>query len=136
MSSEIHFELVSPEERLISQSVYLAEMPGDAGMFGVMGGHAALVSSLNAGVVTLYSEKGGDAQKIFIAGGFADVTPDNCTVLAEEAVNVKDLNQESLEQYLKDLHEDVELAVEAIDKKHIKEKIALVKAKLVALTGY
>lgn len=136
MSSEIHFELVSPEERLISQSVYLAEIPGDDGLFGVMGGHAALVSSLKAGVVTLHAEKGGDVQKIFIAGGFADVTPDNCTVLAEEAVNVKDLSQESLEQYLKDLREDLELAVEAVDKKHVKEKIELVKAKIVAITGY
>ncbi len=133
MSSTIQFELVSPEEKLISEGVYLAEIPGDDGYFGVIHGHSSLVSSLKPGVVHLHKEQGGETRKIFIAGGFADVSAENCTVLAEEAVDVKDLNKDSLDQYLIDLNEDLNLAEESHDKKRILKKIEIVKAKLSAL---
>lgn len=132
----INFELVSPEEKLVSEDMYLAEIPGDDGVFGVMGGHCSLVSSLGNGVVKLHKEEGGEVREIFIAGGFADVSPENCTILAEEAIDVKDLNQESLEQYLSDLNEDLNMAEEEADKIRIKNKIDLTKAKITAITGY
>ncbi len=132
MSNIIQFELVSPEEKLISESVYMVEIPGDEGRFGVMRGHCSLLSSLKAGVVRLFKEQGNDAKEIFISGGVADVTAKRCTILAEEAILVSDLNKESLEQLLSDLSEDIEMASEETDKKHIQEKIALTKAKIVA----
>jgi len=133
MSNVIQFELVSPEEKLISESVYMVEIPGDEGRFGVMNGHCSLLSSLKPGVVRLFKEQGGEAKEIFIAGGFADVADGNCTVLAEEAIPVSDLNKESLEQLLTDLSEDIGMASEKIDKKHIQEKIVLTKAKIAAV---
>lgn len=137
MSKEINFELVSPEERLVSETVHLAEIPGDDGVFGVMAGHCSLVSSLSAGVVKLHkSEDGQDVRKIFIAGGFADVTSENCTVLAEEAIDVKNLNKDSLNQYLSDLNEDLNLAKEAHDKQRVQKKIDITKAKILAVTGF
>tara|TARA_R110001592_G_scaffold20926_9_gene84653 strand:- start:38092 stop:38502 length:411 start_codon:yes stop_codon:yes gene_type:complete len=136
MSNVIQFELVSPEERLISESAYLIEIPSDEGTFGVMKGHCSLLSSLRAGVVTLHKTQGGDVKKIFIAGGFADVTADNCTVLAEEAIPVRDLNKESLEQLLSDLNDDISLAAEKSDKKHIEDKIAITKAKISAISNH
>ncbi len=135
MSNVIQFELVSPEEKLVSEAVYLAEMPGDEGFFGVMKGHSSLLSSLKPGVVRLQREPGGDKQEIFIAGGFADVTAESCTVLAEDAIPVKDLNKESLEQHLTDLGEDLGMAEEKLDKERIKEKIAITKAKISAVVG-
>ncbi len=135
MSNQINFELVSPEARLVSQAVHLAEIPGEEGMFGVMAGHCALVSLLKCGVVKLHKTKDGEEQRIFITGGFADVTGESCTVLAEEAIDVKDLNVESLEQYLKDLNEDLDLASESADKKRIKNRIEITKAKITAVTG-
>jgi len=135
--SEIFFELVSPEKKLISEPVYMAEIPGDEGMMGILSGHCGLVSSLSAGVVRLHKTEGDkDVRKIFIAGGFADITPDNCSVLAEEAISIDDLDKDSLEQSLRDLNEDLSLLVEAADIKRTKEKIALTKAKLVAVAGY
>lgn len=131
MANMINFELVSPEEKLVSEEVYIAEMPGDMGMFGVAAGHVSLVSSLQPGVVRLLKESGDtNPRKIFITGGFADVTAKNCVVLAEEAIDVKDLNTASLEQHLKDLNEDLGLAKEQVDVMRIKDKIALTKAKL------
>ena len=130
MSHLVQFELVSPEEKLVSEPMYLVEVPGDDGVFGVMSGHESLVSSLRAGVVRLHKEQGGDVRNIFIAGGFADVTAESCTVLAEEAVDIKDLNKDSLEQYLVDLNEDLNLAEEVHDKLRIKQKIEVTKVKI------
>lgn len=130
MSNNIHFELVSPEKKLISQDVYSVQIPGDEGEFGVLANHSSLLSSLKSGVVKLYETEGAKPRKIFIAGGFADVTATNCTVLAEEAIPVEDLNRESLEQHLKDLNEDLTMVSEAADKRRVFNKIELVKAKL------
>ena len=135
MTKTTHFELVSPEKKLMSEPVYMAVIPGDEGVMGVMGGHCSLLSSLRTGVVKIYKSEGGDITKIFIAGGFADITPESCTVLAEEALNVHDFNQESLEQDLRDLNEDMGLAAEKQDKERVREKIRLVEAKLRAIAA-
>ena len=131
MTNVINFELVSPEEKLVSAPMYMVEVPGDDGAFGVMAGHCSLVSSLRAGVVRLHEEQGGsNVREIFIAGGFADVTAQNCTILAEGAIDVKDLDKEGLEQDLVNFGEDLTLAVETEDKTRIENKITLTKAKL------
>ncbi len=132
----INFELVSPEAKLVSEPMYLVEVPGDEGAFGVAVGHCSLVSSLRAGVVRLHKEEGtSDVREIFIAGGFADVTAESCTILAEEAIDVKDLNKESLEQHLSDLGEDLEMSEEAEDKARVQAKITLTQAKLNAVSA-
>ncbi len=133
MSNNIHFELVSPEKKLISQDVYSVQIPGDEGEFGVLANHSSLLSSLKLGVVKLYETQDAAPRNIFIAGGFADVSATNCTVLAEEAIPVEDLNRESLEQHLKDLNEDLGMAAETADKARVSDKIALVKAKIAAV---
>ena len=130
----IHFELVSPEEKLVSDDVYIAEMPGDMGVFGVAAGHVSLISALQPGVVRLLKESGDrNPRKIFVTGGFADVTAKNCSVLAEEAIDVKDLDKDSLETDLKNFSEDLTLAKETADVTRIKDKIAMTKAKLRAV---
>ena len=86
MAEGIQFELVSPAEKLVSEKCHMVVVPGDEGMIGVLPGHSALVSSLKAGVVKMYkSENDNEPKRIFIAGGFADINPELCTVLAEEA---------------------------------------------------
>lgn len=132
MSSKINFELVSPERKLVSEPVYMVVMPGDEGMFGVAAGHCSLVSSLQHGVVKIYRAENDNPVKYFIAGGFADVTAQQCTVLAEEAILVSDLDADSLEQRLKDLNEDYDSATEASERRRVFDKINLVKAKLYA----
>ena len=130
----IQFELVSPERRLVSEPVAMAVIPGTEGEFGVLAGHSALVASLKPGVVELQLE-GQDSRRIFIAGGFADVTSEQCTVLAEEAVNVSELDQEALQKQASALDEDLGLAKEDTDKARIEKKLALVNAKLDAIAA-
>lgn len=126
----INFELVSPEAKLVSEPVHMAVIPGDEGEFGVLAGHSSLVASLKPGVVELRQEEGGDVRKIFIAGGFADVTAAQCTVLAEEAVNVSDLDAAALEQQIANLNEDMGMAKEEADKNRIIRKLEVANAKL------
>lgn len=130
----IQFELVSPEEKLISEPVKMATIPGEEGEFGVGPMHSALVASLKPGVVKL-TDANGEKRSIFITGGFADVTAELCTILAEEAVNVNDMDKAAIEQQIADLKEDVAAAVEPADKKRIEKKLKMAKAKLGAVTG-
>jgi F-type H+-transporting ATPase subunit epsilon len=133
--TQINFELVSPEAKLVSEPVYMAVIPGEEGVVGVLPGHASLVASLKPGVVELYEAEGAEPRRIFIAGGFADVTPDNCSVLAEEAVNLADLSRDDVEQEIKTLNHDLELASEDADKARIGRRLALAEAKLQAVAA-
>ncbi|MCK5374823.1 MAG: ATP synthase F1 subunit epsilon [Alphaproteobacteria bacterium] len=134
---QIHFELISPEDKLVSEPVYMAEIPGYDGVFGILPGHSSMIFSLRPGVVKLHKNEGdNDAKKIFIVGGFADVTGTNCTVLAEKAIMVSDLDKDSLEQSLTDLNEDLGSAESFADEQRIREEIILTKTKIHALTGY
>jgi F-type H+-transporting ATPase subunit epsilon len=77
------FSLVSPERELYSGQVNQVDAPGSEGDFGVLPGHAPFMTALREGDVTVHE---GAARKVFsIKGGFADVTPDGFTVLAEQA---------------------------------------------------
>lgn len=130
-----NFELVSPEARLVSEPATMAIIPGEEGEFGVLPGHTSLVATVRPGVVTVHRPGYSEPQRIFIAGGFADVSATNCTVLAEEAVSIEDLNAAALEQSLRDLREDLALAKDDFERIRLERKIALVKAKLEAVTG-
>ena len=128
-----NFELVSPERRLLSEPATMVIVPGEEGHFGVLPGHSALVATIKPGVVEIHMN--GEVRRIFIAGGFADVTPTSCTILAEEAINVADLHQEALEKSLVNLREDLALVKDDIERARVTKKINLVLAKIEAITG-
>lgn len=128
------FELVSPERKLISGTAKMVTIPGEEGDFGVLPGHSALVATIRPGVVEILMADGA-SQRIFIAGGFADVSPTNCTVLAEEAVNVNDFNAADFEQTIRNLTEDMTMAKDDFEKARIARKLTLTRAKLQGVTG-
>ena len=100
------FELVSPERLLLSEPVDMVVVPGAEGDFGVLMRHAPLVSGVRPGVISVYN--GGQVtERIFVAGGFAEVTPSRCTVLAEQATPVTEIDRPAAEQQLKDGREDL-----------------------------
>lgn len=130
------FELVSPERRLIEGPARMAVIPGVEGDFGVLAGHSALLAALRPGILTLDMEGLPGRQSIFIAGGFADVTADRCTVLAEEALPVVDLDRTALETDLANLREDLAGEADAVRREAINRRIGVVCAKLSAATGH
>jgi F-type H+-transporting ATPase subunit epsilon len=83
MAGKLHFSLVSPERELFSGEVDQVDAPGSEGDFGVLVGHAPFMTTLKEGRVTAYDE---DVSFTFeVRGGFADVTPEGLTILAEHA---------------------------------------------------
>ncbi len=129
-SKTFTFELVSPERKLFSGPVRMVEIPGEEGDFGVLPGHSALVASIRPGVIRVTLAEGGEPRRVFVAGGFADVSPANCTVLSEEAVDVKDLDPAVLARDLKNLEEDLNLAKDDGARARIRRQIMLAQARL------
>ncbi len=126
------FELVSPERVLASEEASMVVVPGEAGDFGVLADHAPLLSSIRPGVVTVTSPDG-SVRKIFVAGGFADVNGKICSVLAEEAVNVNEIDRAKVEDQLKNLQDDLSFAKDdAIKAAFIQRQIEVAKVKLAA----
>ena len=87
MADKLHFSLVSPAKELFSGEVDHVIAPGTEGEFGVLPMHAPFMSTLKNGVVRVL-EGSAVTMSIFVRGGFADVTPEGLTILAEEAVNL------------------------------------------------
>ncbi len=99
MADKVDFELVSPAKLLYSDAVEMVVVPGSEGDFGVLPGHAPLISLVRPGVIAIH--EGGKVQdRIFVAGGFAEVTPTRCTVLAEEAMSVAEIDRARAEARL------------------------------------
>lgn len=106
MSDNFTFELVSPERLLLSEEAQQVVVPGSDGYFTVMAHHAPLMSTVKPGVVeaTLSS---GEEKRIFVRGGFADVSLNGFTLLAEQAIPIEELDADALAQEISDAEEDV-----------------------------
>lgn len=89
-------ELVSPEKLLLSRAVEMAVLPAAEGEMGVLPGHAPMIVTLRGGVISV-TEGGQVTERLFVAGGFAEVTPGRCTVLADEATPVATLSKAAAE---------------------------------------
>ena len=100
-----HFELVSPEKLLFSGDVESVVAPGADGQFTVLANHAPVMTTLKPGVVTIALASG--SEKLFVRGGFADVNGKGFTILAEQAVAVKDVDVAKLDADIKDAREDM-----------------------------
>ena len=100
-----HFELVSPQKIAFSGEVDQVDVPGAEGDFGVLAGHAPLISLLRPGVMTVYS--GGQQTKIVVHGGFAEVGPNGLTVLADVATSIGDIDRAALQAQIAEMEQKV-----------------------------
>ncbi len=92
-------EIVSPDKLLLSQPVDMAVIPAAEGDMGVMPGHSPMIVLLRGGTIVLH-EGGRPTSRLFVSGGFAEITPDRCTVLADEAVPVAEVSRATAESRL------------------------------------
>ena len=97
----VQFELVTPARVVQSEYVYMVTVPGGDGDFGVLPKHAPLLTTLRPGTIDIHGQDGKVKDRIFVEEGFAEVTPDRCTVLAEEAMRVDDIHRDFAESRLK-----------------------------------
>lgn len=97
-------ELVSPEKLLLSRAVEMAVLPAAEGEMGVLPGHAPMIVALRGGVISV-TENGQVTDRLFVGGGFAEVTPERCTVLADEATPLAQLSRATAEQRIREAEE-------------------------------
>lgn len=115
MADKLNFSLVSPERELFAGPVDQVDVPGTEGDLGILPNHSPLMAAIRTGVITVTDA--GVTTQYFVAGGFADVTPEGLTILAERAVAMDDFDRSGLdaeiseaEAALADLTGDAQLA--------------------------
>ena len=106
MAETTLFELVSPEHLIISKDVSMVVVPGTEGLFGVLPRHTSMLSALAPGVIDIYEEDV-ITERVFVINGFAEVTGERCTVLAEDVIPVDKLNPEELEETIVKIRAEV-----------------------------
>ena len=106
MADKLHFSLVSPARELFSGEVDHVIAPGVEGEFGVLANHAPFMTTLKNGVVRVLNDNA-ESMRLFVRGGFADVTPAGLTILAEEAINLESVSVESVQKDMDDLRQTI-----------------------------
>ena len=119
---KIHFDLVSPERMLLSEDVDMVTLPGAEGYFGVLAGHAPVISSLRPGVIEVTGGESPDL-KLFVRGGFAEVDARKVIVLAEEAIPMADFDIAALDQRIRDTEEDLVAASSDAERARVVEQL-------------
>jgi len=99
MPEHVQFDLVTPERLLLSEMVEMVVVPGTEGNFGVLPGHAPLISTIRPGMIEIYQGQT-VTRRIFIVSGIAEVTPEGCTVLADEAMAPDEVDRDAIEAEL------------------------------------
>ena len=122
MAEKIHFDLVSPERMLLSEDVDMVTLPGAEGYFGVLAGHAPVISSLRPGVIEV---TGGTTPnlRLFVRGGFAEVDAKKVIVLAEEAIPMADFDIAALDRRIADTEEDLAIAKTDAERARVSEQL-------------
>jgi F-type H+-transporting ATPase subunit epsilon len=132
----VNLEIVSPEKLLLSRAVDMVVIPASEGDMGVLEGHAPMMVMLRGGVVSLYE---GDriTDSLFVAGGFAEVTPERCTVLAGEAMPVNEIERSEAEKRLRDAEEAMSQVDgnDPVEEELALERVHSARAMLEALDG-
>src|SRR5690606_36824986 len=108
-------------------------VPGGDGDFGVLPRKAPMISTVRPGVISVYETRQAVSQRLFVAGGFAEVTPERCTVLAVEAEPLEEIDRSATEQELRDAREDVADAKDEHEKAAAIKRVTVPEAKVDAL---
>ena len=121
----ISFDLVSPENLIFNDEVGMVIVPGKDGDLGILPGHSKVMSSLRPGRVMVYGEGKNLLKSFFVSGGFAEVNPEKCIVLAESVNEINTLEKSVIEKEIQDL--------EGQETDKAKEQINIAKEKISAL---
>ena len=125
MDTKINFDFVSPEESIVSSEVDMVLIPAIEGDAGILPNHAPYMTILRQGIVEVTFEKD-NIKQYFVEGGFADVTPQKITILAESSINLTDTDDTALIEKLKQIDENILNANES-DKELLIERKAIIE---------
>ena len=120
------FDLVSPEKLLVSGEVTQVDVPGSEGDFGVLAGHAPMVTTLRPGILVVFRD--GGELRVVVNGGFAEVSPTTLTVLADMAVPQDEFDPTVLDGVIKDTEGDIAKATDGWRRDKLSHKVDQLKA--------
>jgi F-type H+-transporting ATPase subunit epsilon len=132
MADMLEFELVSPERLMLSAPVEMVVVPGQEGDFGVLPGHAPMMSTVRMGVIATY-EGGAVDKRIFVAGGFAEVTGERCTVLAEQAVALDEIDRAEADARVNDARQAITNAIDDAAREAAEARLAVAEGLVAAI---
>ena len=125
--AKISFDLVSPENLIFNDEVGIIIVPGKDGDIGVLPGHSKLLSSLRPGRVMVYGEDKNLLKSFFVSGGFAEVNPEKCIVLAESVDEINSLDKSIIEKEIQELQNQ--------ESEDSKQQLIIANAKVDALNS-
>ena len=123
----ISFDLVSPENLVFSDDAGMIIVPGKDGDIGILPGHSKVISSLRSGRVMLYDEDKNLLKSFFVSGGFVEINPEKCIVLAESVNDMSELDKSAIEKEIQDILKS--------NTDNANDKINIAKDKLEALNN-
>ena len=131
MADTFQFELVAPEKLIYSDDIEFVVVPGAEGDFGVLPGHALLLSTVRPGIIEIF-ENDKPKERFFVGGGFAEVTPERCTVLSTESVNLNDIDESAARQRLDTAERDLNEATSDSDREKCEKALEVAQTLLAA----
>jgi len=132
MADAVQFELVSPERLVLSSEVSMVVVPGAEGDFGVLPGHAPMISNVRSGVISIYNDRAIEA-RVFVAGGFAEVSNNRLTVLTEDAIALDEIKRADADARLAAAREVVGDASDDRARVNAEKQLAIAEALVVAV---
>lgn len=124
--AKVSFRLVMPEREVLAAEADMVVVPGSEGDFGVLHGHAPLISTVRPGVLEVI--QGNKVERRFmVVGGFAEVTPERCTVLADEAMPFEEVTAEQLAERARAAERDLSDAANDAEKAAAEKELAVAK---------
>jgi F-type H+-transporting ATPase subunit epsilon len=124
--AKVAFRLVMPERELLATEADMVVVPGSEGDFGVLPGHAPLISTVRPGVLEVFQGNKVD-KRFLVAGGFAEVTPQRCTVLADEALPFEEVSADHLAERERSAEREVADATDASAKAAAEKNLAIAR---------
>ena len=131
MADTFQFELVAPEKLIYSDDTELVVVPGAEGDFGVLPGHALLLSTVRPGIIEIH-ENDKLKDRFFVAGGFAEVTPERCTVLSTESINLDEIDENTARQRLDTAERDLNDASSDTEREKCEKALEVAQALVTA----
>ena len=131
MADTFQFELVAPEKLIYSDDIEFVVVPGAEGDFGVLPGHALLLSTVRPGIIEIF-ENDKPKERFFVGGGFAEVTPERCTILSTESVNLDDIDESTARQRLDTAEHDLNEAASDADREQCEKALEVAQTLLAA----
>jgi len=131
VADTFQFELVAPEKLIYSDDIEFVVVPGAEGDFGVLPGHALLLSTVRPGIIEIF-ENDKPKERYFVGGGFAEVTPERCTILSTESVNLDDIDESTARQRLDTAEHDLNEAASDADREKCEKALEVAQALLAA----